>query len=55
MLNSKTRDKLTTQVKDAAERISSNIMTVLGIAVLAVCLAAGALLVSLRCLKTVRA
>jgi len=55
MLLGKTREKLTEQVKTAAEKISSNIMTVLSIAIVAVCLAAGALLVSLKCLRTVRA
>lgn len=51
----KTKEKLTEQVKDAAQKISTNIMTVLGIAIVAVCLAAGALICSLKALRTVRA
>lgn len=48
------REKLTSQVRDAAEKISSNILAVLGVALVAVVLAAGALLVSLRSLKAVK-
>jgi hypothetical protein len=55
MLSGKTREKLAGQVKDAAERIGSGILGVLAVALAAVVVAAGALLVSLKCLKTVRA
>ena len=55
MLAGKTREKLQAQVKDAAERIASSVMTVLAIALVAVVLSAGALLVSLRATRLVRA
>jgi hypothetical protein len=55
MLLGKSREKLTGQVQAAAERISSNILAVLGIALGALVLAAGSLIVSLRVLKSVRA
>ena len=55
MLLGKSREKLTGQVAAAAERISSNVLAVLGIALGALVLAAGSLIVSLRVLKSVRA
>ena len=50
----RTREKLTA-VKDSAEKISENLTAILGLAVLAVALAAGALFVSMRALRAVHA
>ena len=54
MLTGKSREKLTAQVKDAAERIGSGVVAVLAVACLALAVASGALFISLKCLGAVR-
>jgi len=55
LLNAKARDKVTSQIKAAADRIGASLLACLGIAVGALLLAAGALVISVRALRAVRA
>ena len=55
LLNAKARDKVTSQIKAAADRIGASLLACLGIATVALLLAAGALVISVRALRAVRA